>query len=327
MDGRSRAQPERTVAPNDASAARRDPADALAVPQPRALLARLQRPRAAARRGRAPAAARAGQVLRDLHDQPRRVLHGARRRPARPDRRRRGEPEPGRADPLGDDRADPRARARPGPAPDRLLRRRCCARRWPTHDIRVVAVERARRRAARRPRQALPEGDLPCADAAGGRPRAALPLHLEPVAEPRRARARPDQRSDGVRAREGADRDPAALRHAQAARARARAAGAARGRDRQPPRRPLPRHGDRRLRRLPRHPRRRPRGLRRRRRSAAGGRGRAAPPALRRGRARGGRRPLLTRGCARSSRRCSACRRRRSIPSTACSTWARCGRS
>ena len=52
----------------------------LPVHQPRALVARLQRPRAAARRGRARAAARAGQVLRDLHDQPRRVLHGARRR-------------------------------------------------------------------------------------------------------------------------------------------------------------------------------------------------------------------------------------------------------
>ena len=43
------------------------------------------------------AAARAREVLRDLHDQPRRVLHGARRRPARPDRRRRREPQPGRA--------------------------------------------------------------------------------------------------------------------------------------------------------------------------------------------------------------------------------------
>ena len=64
----------------------------LAVPQPRALVARLQRPRAAARRGRARAAARAREVLRDLHDQPRRVLHGARRRPARPDRRGRREP-------------------------------------------------------------------------------------------------------------------------------------------------------------------------------------------------------------------------------------------
>ena len=88
---------------------------------------------------------------------------------------------------------------------------------------------------------------------------------------------------------------------------RAAAAGAARGRDRPPPRRAVPGHGDRRLRRLPRHPRRRPRGLRRRRRPAAGGRGRAAPPALRRGRARRGRRAAAPSSCARRSRACSAC--------------------
>ena len=110
-------------------------------------------------------------------------------------------------------------------------------------------------------------------------------------------------------------------------RGRAAAAGAARGRDRPPPRRAVPGHGDRRLRRLPRHARRRPRGLRRRRRPAAGGRGRAAPPALRRGRARRDRRPAAPSSCARRYRACSVCRTTRSTPSTACSTWARCGRS
>ena len=185
----------------------------------------------------------------------------------------------------------------------------------------------ARRGPARGAGQALPEGDLPGAHAAGGRARAPVPLHLQPVPQPRRARARPDQRPDGVRAREGPDRDPAPLRHAQAALARARPAGAARGRDRPPPRRAVPGHGDRRLRRLPGHPRRRPRGLRRRRRPAAGGRGRAAPPALRRDRARRGRRPLL-RAAARGARGPARRAGRRGLPGRrACSTWARCGRS
>ena len=99
------------------------------------------------------------------------------------------------------------------------------------------------------------------------------------------------------------------------------------GRDRPPPRRALPGHGDRRLRRVPGHPRRRPGGLRRRRRPAAGGRGRAAPPALRRDRARRGRRALLrapARGADGAARRRA---RTRSTRSTGCSTWARCGRS
>ena len=56
------------------------------------------------------------------------------------------------------------------------------------------------------------------------------------------------------------------------------------------PRRAVPRHGDRRPRGLPRHPRRRLHGLRRGRRPRARRRGRAAPPPLRRGRARRGRR-------------------------------------
>ena len=55
------------------------------------------------------------------------------------------------------------------------------------------------------------------------------------------------------------------------------------------PRRALPGHGDPRPRRLPRHARRRLRGLRRGRRPPRGGRGRAAPAPLRRGRARRGR--------------------------------------
>ena len=59
------------------------------------------------------------------------------------------------------------------------------------HDIRIVGVGEldAERRAELA--QALPAGDLPRPHAAGGRPRTAVPLHLQPVAQPRRARARP----------------------------------------------------------------------------------------------------------------------------------------
>ena len=48
-----------------------------AVPEPRALVARVQRARARARRGSVAAAARTGQVPRDLQSEPRRVLPGA----------------------------------------------------------------------------------------------------------------------------------------------------------------------------------------------------------------------------------------------------------
>ncbi len=182
-------------------------------------MAGLQRARAAVGRGRAGTAAGAREVLRDLHDQPRRVLHGARRRSARPDRRGRGEPGPRRPHPLGDDCADPRARAGAGQAAERLLRRAPAAGAGRARHPRGRR-ERARRRAARGAGQALPEGDLPGAHAAGGGAGAAVPVHLQPVSEPGGARARPRDRPDGVRAREGADRDPAALRHAQRGRGR-----------------------------------------------------------------------------------------------------------
>ena len=59
-----------------------------ALPQPRAELARLQRSGAVTRRRARHPAARAGQVLRDLLGQPRRVLPGPRRRAEGPDRGR-----------------------------------------------------------------------------------------------------------------------------------------------------------------------------------------------------------------------------------------------
>ena len=98
----------------------------------------------------------------------------------------------------------------------------------------------------------------------------------------------------------------------------------ARGPDRRAPRRALPGHGDRRLRRLPRHARRRLHGRRRGRRPAARGRAGAAPPALRRGRAGRGRRRheparCASRSCARSTSTRARCSR-----STACSTSRTC---
>ena len=75
------------------------------------------------------------------------------------------------------------------------------------------ALERARdqdrharerdRGGAARDRQPLPRAGLRGADAAGDRPRPALPLHLEPLAQPRRAPARPRERGRDHRPRQG----------------------------------------------------------------------------------------------------------------------------
>ena len=115
---------------SEAADGRRRP---VALPQPRAVVARLQRARAAARRGRRPAAAGAREVLRDLQLEPRRVLHGARRRRARPgrrrdrgDERRRASPPPSCSTAIGD------ARARARRAPGALLGARRCCRRSPS---------------------------------------------------------------------------------------------------------------------------------------------------------------------------------------------------
>ena len=69
---------------------------------------------------------------------------------------------------------------------------------------RCRAGRRSRRRRARRARAALPARDLPGADAARGRPRPAVPVHLRALAQPRRARARPRHGRGALRAREGA---------------------------------------------------------------------------------------------------------------------------
>ena len=230
------------------------------------------------------AAARAAEVRRDRLQQPRRVLHGPGRGPARPGRRRHRDAAPGRPHPAPDARRDPRQGRRPHGAPGaRAAGGPAAGAGRARHQGRAPRL-RLRRR-ARAPRRALPAPDLPRPDAARGRPRAPVPLHLQPLAVARRRGPRPGQPHAGLRAREGPDRDAAALR-AAGRRAHLRAA---RGADRQAPRPALPGHGDRRHRGLPRHPRRRLHRLRRGRRPAPGGRGRAAAPALRRGRARRGR--------------------------------------
>ncbi len=180
------------------------------------------------------------------------------------------------------------------------------------HGVHLVGFAGARRAPAHPSGKALPAGHLPHAHPPCGRTRAALSIHLQPLPQLGRARARPRHRPDRVRAREGPHRDPAPLHRGSRGRRRGRCrqrgrcrrrprgrrrggdhAGRAGGGDRPPSGRALPGDGDRRPPPLPRHPRRRPGGLRRRRRPAAGRRGRAAPPPLRRDRTRRARRPLL----------------------------------
>ena len=180
-----------------------------------------------------------------------------------------------------------------------------------------------------RARATASAGDLSRADAARRRPRTAVPVHLGPLAQPRRPRSRPGDRRGAIRPREGPGGAPALLPGGLA-----RPPPAARERDRALPRPALPGDGDRRARRLPGHARRRLRGLGRGGRPARGRRARAAPPPLRRRRAardleldlerdaraaatgsRRGRRPGL-RGA-----------RRRSTSPTSISSWRSTGRS
>ena len=119
---------------------------------------------------------------------------------------------------------------------------------------------------------------LPGADPALGGPRASVPVHLEPVAQPRGDGARPDDRRAQVRAGEGAAAAPA-VRPAP----RRRAVRAARDRDRRAPRPAVPGHGARGASRVPPDARRRSRGRGGRGRgSARGDPERAAPSPARR---------------------------------------------
>ena len=114
---------------------------------------------------------------------------------------------------------------------------------------------------------------LPGAHSARRRPRAPVPVHLEPVAQPRGRRAR--------RQRPASSASPASrCRRCSRASSRCPASSrfvAARAGDRRAPRRAVPRHGGARALRVPRHPRRRLRALRRRRRPPRRDGVRAAP--------------------------------------------------
>ena len=183
------------------------------------------------------AAARTRQVPRDLQPEPRRVLPGARVRARRSSSLAgvRGTSPDGldqRRAAARDPRAGRRARARARrPSSPRTSR--------PSSQeagIRVRRLGRARRRGPAELARGVRRPDLPGAHAARRRPRAPVPVHLEPVAEPRGRRARPDHRRGPLRAGQGAAAAPAVRRAA-----RPRALRPARAGDRRPPRRAVPR--------------------------------------------------------------------------------------
>ena len=276
------------------SGRRARPPRSLPLRQSRAVLAGLQRPGAPARRGRVAAADRAAEVPGDLRHQPRRVLHDPRRRRPRPGRRPDRRPRSRRPDPDRGAGRDPRAGPRAGSPSRRAVLARWCGRSWPS-----TASGSSAARSPARPHEAIErhfrEQIFPVLTPLGVGAGPAVPLHLQPVAEPDRPSARPRRRPGGVRPGQGAQGGPAPVR-----RDREGHVHPARGHHRPSPRRAVPGDGDPQPRPLPRHPRRRLRGLRRGRRPAPGGRGRAAPPALRRGRAARGRRGHGARACARA---------------------------
>ena len=171
-----------------------------AVPQPGALLARLQRPGAGPRRRPDGAAARAGQVLRHLQPEPRRVLPGPGGRPEGPGggrARRRTTPD-GRtpAQQLLEisDRVDRARRA----GPSELFLERARARRWPRRGIVLLELGRPRRGRPQVPGRGVRGAHLPGAHAAGRRPGPPVPVHLQPVAQPGRHRPRPGHRASAA---------------------------------------------------------------------------------------------------------------------------------
>ena len=143
------------------------------------------------------------------------------------------------------------------------------------------------------------EAGLPDPHAAVRRPRPSVPLHLGPVVEPGRRRARPLHPDPAVRAGEGSAQHRAL--HAATRRRTVHPAGAG---DRREPRPAVPGDGDRRGAPVPRHPRPRPRSRDRRGRRPAGGDrvDPAAAGALSRGRAARGAR-LHAQGRADADRR------------------------
>ena len=151
----------------------------LPVPQPRAVVARVQRPRPARGARRAQPAARAGQVPGHLRRQPRRVLPGPGRRPAPAGRGRQGRPLARRPDRRRAAGGGARARPRPRRRPLADLRRRPPDPRRRGHRAGRL---RGDPRAPRGAPPAVPRRDLPGPDAARGRSGASVPVHLDAVA-------------------------------------------------------------------------------------------------------------------------------------------------
>ena len=158
------------------------------------------------------AAARAGQVPRHLQPEPRRVLRGAGLGPHGAARRRPAHHDADGLDLVEQLRAirDAGRRARrPGRPRCSPTRSRPRSRTPGSASLDWDELVRRRPRAPRRPVRRV---DLPGAHPARRRPRAPVPLHLEPVAQPRRHRARPVERRRALRPGEGAAAAPALRR-------------------------------------------------------------------------------------------------------------------
>ena len=203
-------------------------------------MARLRRADPRAREPTVVAGARAGQVLRHLQRQPRRLLSGSGREPqdaagGRPSLEQLGGRDHFRtAD--EDQRSRPRAR-RQSRSKLRLSPRTGSGRSGhPT-----LGLGRSRRRGSGDSRPFVRRGALSCADAAGCRSGASVSVHLQPVAQPRGRRPSAGRADAEDRARQGAA-VVAALLRAPGWRA-VRRAGAA---DRAASVGSFPRHGRRR---------------------------------------------------------------------------------
>ena len=142
---------------------------------------------------REPAAARAGQVPRHLQPEPRRVLPGPGRRPEGPGRRRpRASAPPDGRTPAAAAARDPRAGAASwstAPGARSSSTRSCPA--LAEAGIALLRLGRARRRRPQVPRRGVRGPDLPGAHAARRRPGPPVPVHLQPVAQPRGRGPRP----------------------------------------------------------------------------------------------------------------------------------------
>ena len=214
------------------------------------------------------------------------------RRDARPGRGERGRPRRRRGLGPRGDRAGPRASDRAAEAASEAASRMSCSPQLAEHGIRFLDLAEAERLGARGARQAVQGPGVPGADAARDRARPAVPLHLQPLAEPRRPAAEPREGRGGRRPRQGPEGAAAPLPRRRRGRHHLRPDRAG---DRRQPRGALPGDGDRPPLALPGHPRHRLRRL-------------------------ATRRPTC---CRPSRRRCAAAASARSCGSRSPPTWSR----